>query len=349
MPHTTRPGFSICVCPDAQLIKEQVESLLAAHPAAEGPWQRHAYWGDEGLPAVFWENLTLQGLFAAPKCLVVRNAQNLATDDWKKLSQTLGRFNPLAWAFLCMEVPFEKGGPKVAKAVSSLQCWTFADKQGWIWTSPGLTPQTMRGFASAWATRNGVTILPPVLQTLSHKLPPDATAATRELEKLALAAGDSRTITAEIAADLSHEPEMDVFAFINALQNAGSGQTGGNASLHKVWHKVMHSQAGGEEMVFPFLAMLLREARLLWQLLAGEQAFLPGNVKQAKERLARSLGRARLCRIWDLALEADKGIKTGERRPEQAMELLVAGLIALFSPPSDPRKPSQSRSSTHFR
>ena len=321
----SRPGFTICTCPDAQLIKDHIESLLNANPAAEGQWQRHVYWGDEGLPPVFWENLTLQGLFASPKSLVVRNAQNLSPDDWKKLSQALGSFNPLAWPFLCLEVPFEKGKAKVAKAITGLKCWGFAEKKGWIWESAGLSPRDMRDFVTGWAAKNAITIPPQALQMLAQNLPSDATAATRELEKLALAAGDCAAITPELASEIAQETEMDIFAFINALQT-------GNAP-DKVWSKVVQGHATGEDGIFKFLAMLLREARILWQLLAGEQVFLPGNVKQNKERLAASMGRGRIARIWDLALEAEKGIKTGERKPEQAMEMLVAGLIALFGSP----------------
>ncbi len=333
----SRPGFTLCACPDTQLIRNHIDAQLAAHPASEGAWQRHVYWGDEGLPPAFWENLTLQGLFAAPKALVVRNAQNLAADEWKKLSQSLGSFNPLAWAFLCLEVPFDKNGPKVPKAITGLKCWGFAESKGWLWSSAGLSPRDMREFIAGWATRNDVQIAPPVQQSLAQHLPQDATAATRELEKLALATGDDATITPELAASIAHESEMDIFAFINALQS-------GNAPA-KVWSRVMQGHSSGDEGIFKFLAMLLREARILWQLLCGESVFLPGNVKQNKERLAATLGRGRIARIWDLALEAEKGIKSGARNPEQAMEMLVAGLIALFGA----QNPAQNRQSSRFQ
>lgn len=332
--HMSRPGFSICACPDVQLIKNRIDALLGAHPAPEGAWERHVYWGDEGLPPAFWENLTLQGLFASPKALVVRNAQELAVDEWKKLSLALGSSNPQAWPFLCLEVAFDKNGPKVAKAVTNLKCWAFAEKQDWIWKSAGLSPRDIREFVAGWASRNGIAIAPPVLQALATNLPGDATAATRELEKLALAAGDAATITPDLAAEIAHESEMDIFAFINALQQ-------GNAPA-RVWSRVMQGHTNSSEGIFKFLAMLLREARILWQLLSGENVFLPGNVKQNKERLAAALGRARIARIWDLALEAEKGIKSGERSPEQAMEMIVAGLIALFGPRNMPQKAQSS-------
>ncbi len=316
-----RPGFTLCACPDSQLIKDHIDAQLDAYDSGQGAWQRHVFWGEEGLPPTFWEALTLQGLFATPKALVVRNAQNLSTDDWKTLSQALGSVNPLAWPFLCLEVPFEKGAPKLPKATTSLRCWAFAEKNGWLWKSEGLSPRDMRDFVSRWGTRHGAVIPPPALDALARNLPSDAMAATRELEKLSLAAEDGKTISPELAATIVRETELDIFAFISALQR-------GNAP-DKVWNKVVRGHES-DDGIFRFLAMLLREARILWQLLAGESVYLPGQVRQSKEQLARSMGRARVARLWDLALEAEKGIKTGERIPEQAMEMLVAGLMSLF-------------------
>jgi len=37
-------------------------------------------------------------------------------------------------------------------------------------------------------------------------------------------------------------------------------------------------------------------------------------------------------------MEAEIGIKTGQRKPEQALELLVASLTSLFAPPQGARR-----------
>ena len=42
------------------------------------------------------------------------------------------------------------------------------------------------------------------------------------------------------------------------------------------------------------------------------------------------LGFAGVARLWEIALAAEKGIKTGERSPEQAFEMLTADLFRLF-------------------
>lgn len=318
----TRPGFSICTCPDAQLSKNYIENALVSHPAPEGVWERHVYWGDEGLPPAFWENLTLQGLFATPKALLVRNAHALPLDIWKKLNASLGKNNPLAWPFFCMEVNFERGKPKISKHVSKLACWKFAEKQGWIWTSSGLDERGIRQFVQQWATSHNLTIRGPVLQTLANAMPTDASAIASEMEKLLLAAGDSHEVTAEHLSLISYEAEMDIFAFISALQRG--------ANQEKVWAKILGSGTGGDAMIFPFIGMLLREARILWQLLAGEPVRLPPSILGAKKQLAHSLGYPKLAKIWDVALEADKSIKTGECSPDQAMEMLAAKLFTIF-------------------
>jgi DNA polymerase-3 subunit delta len=87
-----------------------------------------------------------------------------------------------------------------------------------------------------------------------------------------------------------------------------------------------------QDTVLPFLGLMLREARLLWQLASGEgeQVRLPPRVRQEKANMARKLGLVGLARIWTLLMEAETGIKSGQRTPDQAMEMLVSGLLPLF-------------------
>ncbi|MBL3581755.1 DNA polymerase III subunit delta [Oleidesulfovibrio alaskensis] len=319
-----KDGFSFIVCPDGQLLRDRIEGQLAAHSSSHGAWERHVYWGDEGLAASFWEHLTLQGLFATPKALVVRNAQNLAAADWKKLSESLRQASPTSWAFICLEVAFERGKAKVPAAVQKTACWKFAAGQGWIWESPGLDERSLQGFASAWAQKRGVRFAPGALPAICAALPADATAARNELEKLALAAGADGVISADTSALGDHAADLDIFGFIRAVQSG--------TQHDKVWRKVMGSSSANDGLVFQFLGMLQREARMMWQLLSGESVRLPAAVLQSKTRTAQQLRYRGIMRMWDLALEAEKGIKSGERSPDQAMEALIGGLLALFAP-----------------
>lgn len=325
------PGFTLCLCPDSRLMRDQVHALLVAHPPAEaGPgasapeWERHSYWGDDPLPDAFWEALTLGGLFSIPKALVVHNAQNLPADAWKRLSVALSQARDHSWPLFCLNVDFERGKPKIPAHLAKLPCFIFAEKKGWLWSSPGLDARSQSAFVRSEAKRLGLTFPPAMAEALVRRLPLDATAIGTEMEKLALTAGQDGSLPATALDMLDHEPDMDIFALMRALQQ-------GNAS-GAVWRQILASQQGSDSLTFSFLAMLAREARQLWQLLAGEPVRLPPQVLNAKENLARALGFVGIARIWRLALEADKGVKSGERSPDQALERLIADLFILFAP-----------------
>ncbi|ADP86263.1 DNA polymerase III subunit delta [Nitratidesulfovibrio vulgaris] len=319
-----RPGFSFCICPDSRLLKDHISGLVNATETGGTCFERQVFWGDEALPPVFWEHLTLQGLFGSPRALVVRNAHNLPADVWKRLSTALARPNPLSWPFFCLEVPFERGQPKIPAHIAKLRCLDFAERKGWVWRSPGLDERGIRRFLQQRATDAGARFAPGALDAIAAAMPADATAAATELDKLLLAAGLDATLGPELAKLVSHEPDLDIFAFIKALQ-------GGNAQA--VWRQVQRDKLGGDSMVFPFIGMLLRETRQLWQLLSGEPVRLPPSVLPVKQQLAQQLGYSGLTRMLDLTLEAERGIKTGERSPEQSLDALVAGLFTVFARP----------------
>lgn len=318
----SRPGFLLCVCPDSRLIRAHVEKLLAAHPPASGGWERFAYWGDEPLPPAFWEHLTLQGLFSAPKALIVHNAQNLPAETWKRLSAALASDHGDTWPFFSFQVEFEKGKPKVPAHITKLPCWTFAEKKGWMWTSQGLTPATRADFIRAEAARLGVSFAPGAFEAISARMSFDATAITMDMEKLALGADADGKLAPALADLLDHEPEPDIFSLMRALQQ------GGNAMA--VWKQTL-ARRGTDSMLFGFLAVLAREARILWQIQSGENVRMPPSLIPAKTALARTLGRSGVAALWQLSLEAEKAVKSGERDVDQAMEGLLAGLFALFS------------------
>lgn len=312
-------------------MRNYVDELLRSCPpkatgmmgsGAEQSWDRQAYWGDEALPPIFWEKLTLQGLFATPNALVVRNAQNIPADTWKRLSSALATPNDLAWPIFCLEVGLERGKYKVPAHIQKLKCLSFADKKGWVWRSAGLDAKGMRSFIQHACRERGLQLAPQALEALMGAMPEDATAASNELDKIALACGDKNIVTKEMAQLINHTPNIDIFAFIKALQS-------GNASM--VWREVLREKGSGDSLVFPFLGMLIREARLLWQLLVGEEVRLPPYILDEKKRMAQQLGHMALARIWNIALEAERGIKTGERNVDQAMDAMVANLSSLFA------------------
>mgnify|MGYP002271145105 CR=1 FL=1 len=293
---TTRPGFSFCICPDGKLLRQQVEELLGAHPDAGR--ERHVFWGDDELPPKFWEILTLQGLFSTSRVLVMRNAHALTADVWKRLSAALSRPNPQTWPLFCLEVAWEKGQPKIPAHIAKLPCFTFADAKGWIWRSPGLEPRSLRRHIQIRSKALGLDLEPGCVDILAETLLPDAAAVDAELSKLQLLAG-GKPLTQEQARSVSPTTEFNVFAFLRQLQ---AGQTA------SVWKSILEEQAKGEEPLFYLLAMLQREARQLWQILAGEQVRMGPSDQQAKQQTASRLGAAGLAKAHDLTAHSRKGV-----------------------------------------
>lgn len=328
-----RPAYSICICPDSRLLRGRLETLLAAHPPEEqGAWRMHVFWGDEGLGASFWEHLTLQGLFASPKALIIRNAQILTADNLNTLSAKLLPLAgspaqplpaPLIWPLLCFEVDIEKSKPKIAAHIANLPCFVEAEKRGWVDLTHTLSPASLSAFIRAESERHGLRLRPEELHTLERSLPADAAFVESELMKLALLADPEGRLPHKNLTLGTHTQEITIFELMRILQQRGDPTV--------AWRQILADKLSGENMIFSFIAILLREARTLWQTLAGPAPYLPPQAALQKKIVADSLGYAGIARLWELALAADKGIKTGERTPDQAFEKLSAGLFLLFS------------------
>ena len=112
-------------------------------------------------------------------------------------------------------------------------------------------------------------------------------------------------------------PDAVIFDFIRQLEN-------GNARA--VWKTLLREGDGGESLLFPLLTLMAREARTLWQMLAGEKVFVPQYVEAEKRRLAAKLGFEGLTAVFEALSAAELAVKTGARSPLQAMEELVAKL-----------------------
>ena len=74
--------------------------------------------------------------------------------------------------------------------------------------------------------------------------------------------------------------------------------------------------------------MLQREARQLWQILAGEQVRMGPSDQQAKQQTASRLGAAGLAKLWDAMHTAELSVKSGS----QALDALMGDLTLLFTP-----------------
>ncbi len=315
-----RPAFSFCVSPDAGLIKARIESLVAEHLADADKWERHVYWGDDDLGQSFWNNLTLQGLFNTPKLLIVRNAQNLPAATWKSLSASLASSSDSTWPILCLEVAFEKKQPKIPAHIAKLKCFSVGDGNGWVWRGAGLDVQGAKNYVQSRAKHYGLSFEPHVLDALCASTPPDATALENEIQKLILAAPEGR-ISMDMINVGAYLPESNIFAFISCIQSG---------NIAAAWREIYRGQKDVAALFFPFLALLSREARILWQILTKEPVHLHFSVVQSKEQCAKKLGFAGVAKIFAYIVQAEQQVKSGQCDAEQALESMVINLVMLF-------------------
>ncbi len=313
-------GFVFCICPDSGLIHDYIREFQADADYKKILEHKHTFWGDDELPAAFWEDLTLQGLFKTRKILVLRRAEQVPAATWKKISIALGRPNDQCLPFFCLEVAFDKGQPKLPAHISKLKCLDYAIKNKWIWQSPGLDERKMAAHIKARAAALGLKPAPGVVEILCEAVPRDASAVENELNKIALAAKDG-VISMDLAMQAGYQPESNIFSFINMIE---TGNVAG------AWLEIKRAQKDADGLLFPFLSLLLREARTLWQLACGETPYLHPASAGLKKRLASKLGHEGVRRLFDLIMDAELSVKAGRKQPDQALEILVADLILLF-------------------
>ncbi len=313
--------FSIYICEDSALL---LDKLHADAKAATTPRQQYVFWADDGLSSAFWEHLTLQGLFAVPKLLIIRNAQNLTAETLRQLSPSLEKLaaSSLVHPALCFEVNFEKGTPKIPAHIQRIPFYTLAEKNRWIITVHPLTQQNISSFIHTKALQLSLNLSSAQLAQLTQALPPDAAIIHSELAKLALMTDAENTLPDSALREISHTKELGIFELTRNLQQGNSSPT--------VWRQILEDKLGGDNSVFAVIALISREARILWQLLAGSTPAMPPQAIPAKKILAQSLGFSGIAKLWECTLAAEKGIKTGERSPEQAFEMLAAELFFLF-------------------
>ncbi len=262
------PGFYFCLCPDSTLAREHVDGLLKRVNAVGREREIRTFWADEGLDGRFWEALTMQGLTERPRALLVRGAQTLTAEVWKKLSAVLATPRPDILPVFFLESLWEKGQPKLPGHIAKLRCLEFADKQGWVWRSAGLDARALRKHVQQRAAALELRLTPDALDALCTVVTPDAAAVRGVLEQLALASGDGE-VGVELVRNMAESaPEVIIFEFIRHLQSGNSAA---------VWRTLLREGDGGESLLFPLLALLTREARLLWQIQAGENVVAPAD------------------------------------------------------------------------
>ncbi len=316
-------GAYFYICPDIELIREQIQKCMQSI----GEYESKFFWGDDdkALPDIFWQELQIAGLFSKPKALIVRRAQLLKTEHWNALSGAMRTQASSVTLFLCLEGEWKKKTPPVPALLAKKDIYQNAEKHGLVWQQQGLTQHTMSRFVQNWATRENIQFAQGALQAIAQALPHDAYAARLELDKLSLAA-DKGLLQEEHARLIAPHAEMDFFQFTDALSKG--------EHMQSIWQRVFadHRKPGKEQMLFPLLASVAREARMMMLIVCGEEKKIKAHpyVKKLKTPIARRLGKAKISRIFDLLFEAEFGVKTGQQSSEQALELLVSKLSMLY-------------------
>lgn len=317
------PRFYFLVASDSFLLQQEI-AHLSRQFSPDGQATSHVFWGDDGLDADFYDQLMLQGLFSQPKVFILRNTQLLPAATLKNLSNAINKAPSDVLVIICLEVPLERGKPKIAAHITKLPCYSFAEKSQWLTIIPPLNKRTLSGYIAGQAKSLGITLPPKLLARLMEILPPDAATIHSELQKLALLADEKGIVPESAHTAVQQTLEGDIFRLLSAIQ----------ASKHTapVWQQLLEYNQSGESLIFAFLATLTREARNLWQLCMGERPAMPPSIVPAKKSLAQALGPAGIAKLWELAAMSEKAIKTGEQSPEQAFDILVAQLSLIFHP-----------------
>lgn len=197
----------------------------------------------------------------------------------------------------------------------------------------GIPPASLPAWIAGRAQRQGVDLSPAALRSLADLSGGDLWALTRELEKLALYAGDRRVEEADVQALVADARPGRIFALVDQVA------TGQHAAALRSLRRLF---AEGASVPY-VLSMLGRQFRLLAlarDLLdegvradgAAQQLPLPEYVGRRIVQQAGRFSMAALRIIYRRLVEADLDVKRGRGDPELRLELLVGELAALARP-----------------
>ena len=312
-----RPGFFFCICPDHGLTRAHIEEKLLSRSPEE---KARVFWGDEGLDARFWNALNLVSLDSSFHVLILRQAHLLKADEWRALSHALGTPHSSTLPVICLEGPWDKGKPRIPAHIAKSKCLEFAQLRKWTWASPGLDKNSLRPYLQAVLRSRGLSAGSDVLAFLAEIAIPDAFAVQTLADQLELAAQDGRVTREIIRGMAGFAREALIFDVVRHMEQ-------GREAL--AWKALLSIGDGDEDLLFPLLGLMARDARLLWQLHAGEQAYVPRFLEDEKRELSGRLGFDGIARILDAIVDAEKSVKCGDLKPRLAMAHFVSAVCTI--------------------
>lgn len=317
-------GFYFCHCPDMQLAKEYMENTYI--PSFGDAWihaQRRNFWNEDiqnylsALDTITFETKN--------KIFYIRNCHELSLEQWKKISQALGTPRSDVFSVFFLNNSLDKGKLKVPQTIQKLKCFEFAKKKGWIFESIGITD---RNFAQTLIneakTKYNLTLSNEVINILKDILSPDYNSINNILAQLSLVSDqNSGEVNAGAIAQLTnYTPELVWFDIISKIESGKSSE------VWKSYYKASNQIDDGS--IFPFIALMMREMRILWKIKAKEQVFLPTNQIANKTSIAVKLGFTNIAKIISLLCFAEFAVKSGKKKSVDTLEELIKDIIKIF-------------------
>ncbi len=314
--------FSFVMSEDSSLLlkrAKEIQELFFSQKSLESA--RHTFWGDEGLSSDFWQMLTIVSLEPKADFFLIRKAEKLNADTWKKISETLATLREDAFLVFCIESDWEKKAPKIPAYISNQKCFTFSEKKNWNSRIPSLDMKSLPPYIQKGFRERGLTCHNSVIESLCSMLPPYASAVDNTLDQLALVT-DTSEITNDDLSNLSSVGiDILLFDYIKYLENGNT---------FNLWKNILQDSGKAEDVFFGLIALLTREARILWQILFSDSVKLPSFLLSQKTQSAHRLGKKKVAYLFMLLREAEWSIKSGKKQVSQAMEELLADLNSLY-------------------
>lgn len=317
-------GFYFCHCPDMQMAKEYMENeYIASFGEAWINAQRHTFWTDDIQNNTFFSALDTNSFEPTNKIFYVRDCHELSAEHWKKISQALGKPRSDVFPVFFIHNALDKGKLKLPAAVQKLKCYEFAQKKGWIYESVGITENNFPQIIKKQAlTKYNLKLSNEVINILKDILAPDYNSLNNLLTQLSLFAQNGEVSPAVIGQLTNYTPELALFEIIRKIENADSKE---------VWKTLLKDGRQIEDsFLFAFIAVMMREMRMLWKIKAKEQVFLPSSQIANKTALANRLGFTYISKIISLLCFAEFSVKSGKKAPLETFEELVKDILKIY-------------------
>lgn len=315
-------GFYFCHCPDMQMAKEFIEgSYLSSYGDAWKNAVRRSFWLDD--IGKYFELLDTIDFESKNRIFYLRASHELPLDTWKKLSSALGKPRPDTFSVFFVSNPLENGKLKLPQTVQKQKCFEFAQKKGWFFESPGVTDYNFAKIIKQEAqAKYGLDLNNETVNVLKDILSPDYNSINNILAQLSLFAAQGEITPQTVGQLANFTPELVLFDLIRKIEQADSKE---------VW-KLLRKEGRQIEdgYLFAFIALMMREMRILWKIKAGEQVYLNDRQMQQKTAAAKRLGFTYISKIISLLCFAEYSVKSGKKGTQETFEELIKDILKIY-------------------